>query len=283
MRPLITRQHERIHVRVKKRFMKTRKVSLIAVLLLLFVVVNPVAAAPQDVGIVLLHGKWAAPPTPVAYLARVLLSKGFKVVTPDMPWSKFREYDVDYPAALSEIDAAAKSLRDAGVKRIVVAGHSFGANAALAYAGSGRDIDAVIAIAPGHTPDQGRFRAAVAASVEKARKLIAGGKGDEISYFEDRNQGRTKSVRTTPKNYLSYFDPEGLGAMPKSAATIRKPTPFFWIVENQSPLVEAGEDYAFNRAPKHPNSKYLVLTSDHLDAPSTASSQIVEWLLSLGF
>jgi len=262
----------------------TKNVSLIAVLLLLFTVaLHSAAAAPPDVGVVLLHGKWATLPTHVADLARVLSSKGFKVVTPQMPWAQSREYDVDYPAALSEIDAAVKSLRDQGAKRIVVAGHSFGANAALAYAGSGREIDAIIAIAPGHTPDRGRFRAVVAESVEKARQMIADNKGDEMSSFGDTNQGRTKSIRTTPKNYFSYFDPEGLGAMPKSAATIRKPTPFLWIVENQSPLVKAGEHYAFNKAPKHPGSKYLVVTGDHTDMPSTASSQIVDWLLSLGF
>jgi len=263
---------------------KWKSIALIGLSLLLFAITgNSIVAAPSDVGVILLHGKWDSPPTHVAYLAKALSARGFKVATPQMPWSKSRHYDVDYPTALSEIDVAVKSLRNEGAKRIVVAGHSFGANAALAYAGSGREVDAIIAIAPGHTPDRGRFRRAVATSVEKARQMIASGKGDEAAYFDDLNQGRVKSIRTAAKNYFSYFDPEGLGAMPKSAAAIRKPTPLLWIVEDPSPLLEAGEDYVFNKAPKHSSSKYLVISSSHIDAPSNASSQIVEWLLSLGF
>ncbi len=92
-------------------------------------------AAESDVGIVLLHGKWDRPPTNITVLGRALQSKGFQVAMPTMPWSGDREYDADYPAALAEIEAAAKSLRDKGAKRIIVGGLSFGANASVAYAG----------------------------------------------------------------------------------------------------------------------------------------------------
>src|SRR6478735_10925930 len=103
-------------------------------------------AAEGDLGIVLLHGKWDRPPTHVMLLARQLESAGYKVSTPVMPWSDARGYDASYPQALAEIEASAKSLRDKGAKRIVVAGQSFGANGALAYAASGKPVDAVVAL-----------------------------------------------------------------------------------------------------------------------------------------
>lgn len=50
-----------------------------------------------------------------------------------MPWSGRREYDAGMDTAMAEVDAAARALRDAGAKKVVVAGHSMGANAALHY------------------------------------------------------------------------------------------------------------------------------------------------------
>jgi len=240
-------------------------------------------AAESDVGIVLLHGKWDRPPTHITVLVHVLESKGFKVDTPTMPWSGLRNYDADYPAALAEIEASAKILRKKGAKRIIIGGHSFGANAAIAYAASGREVDGIMAIAPGHTPDQGRFRNAVQNSFAKAKKMVIEGKSDEMAGFDDFNQGKTKDIRTTAKIYLSYFDPEGMGSMPLSAARIPRPIPFLWVIETSNGLLAKGEDYAFNKVPKHPGNRYFVIDSDHLNTPTAAAGQIVEWVSSLGY
>jgi pimeloyl-ACP methyl ester carboxylesterase len=239
--------------------------------------------AETDVGIILMHGKWDRPPTAVLALSRVLESKGFKVATPVMPWSGNRQYDADYPQALTEIDNMAKALRDKGAKRIIVAGHSFGANAAIAYAGTGKDVDGIIAIAPGHVPDLSGFQSKVASSVEKARQMVAEGKGDSTASFDDLNQGKTKRIRTTASTYLSFFDPVGLAAMPKSAGAIPHPVPFLWVIGSQDRLLARGADYVFNKAPEHPNSKYLVVPGGHSDTPGIATEQIVEWLMSLGY
>src|SRR4029077_5466572 len=102
--------------------------------------------------IVLLHGKNWGRSVDIAFLARALEAKGFKVATPTMPWAGSRMYDADYPAALVEIDVAVKSLQEKGAKRIIVGGSSMGANAAIAYAASGRQVDGVLALAPGHNP-----------------------------------------------------------------------------------------------------------------------------------
>lgn len=239
--------------------------------------------ATSEVGIVLMHGKWDKPPTHVSALANALESKGFKVVTPDMPWSTLRQYDASYPQALAEIDAAVQSLKDKGVKRIIVAGQSFGANAAIAYAGTGKVVDGVMAIAPGHVPDLKGFQAKVAGSVEKSRRMVAEGKGDSVDMFDDFNQGRSKEVRMAAGTYLSYFDPDGLGSMPKSAGAIPRPVPMLWIIGNQDSLLAQGEDYVFNKAPRHPNSKYLVVSGGHMDTLNVGADQIAEWLMSLNY
>jgi len=239
--------------------------------------------AETDVGIVLLHGKWARQPNTMTVLASTLESKGFKVATPTMPWSSLREYDVDYLGALAEIEAAANSLREKGAKRIIIGGHSFGANAAIAYAGSGRNLDGVMALAPGHVPDLDGFQRMVSSSVKKAKEMIAEGKGDSKASFDDLNQGRTKSIRTTAKAYFSFFDPDGLAAMPKSAAAIPHPVPFLWVIGTRDGLHSQGEEYVFGKAPKHPGSKYLIVRSDHINTPTDAAPQIIEWITSLGY
>lgn len=243
----------------------------------------PTLAAPSDVGIVLLHGKWDRPPTHIAQLARVLESKGYRVATPEMPWSGRRNYDADYPAALAEVEASVQALREKGAKKIIVGGHSFGANGAITYAASGREVDGVMAIAPGHTPDLERFRATVADSVAKAKQMTAEGQGDEKADFDDLNQGRTRTLYTTAKIYLSYFDPDGMGSMPRSASRIPHPVPFLLVVGTQDPVFAKGADYIFNKAPQHPASRYLVVDSNHLGTPSAAAEKIVEWLATLGY
>lgn len=253
---------------------------LITVIALLLVLSPDAKSAESDIGIVLMHGKWAGPPAPpIQILAKALRANGFKVITPVMPWGQKRMYDVDYPTALAEIESAVRVLRKEGARRIIIAGHSFGANASIAYASSGRELDGVIAIAPGHAPDLQNFNASVA----KARQMIANGKADETASFDDKNQGRNRTISTTAKIYLSYFDPDGLGIMPKNAAAIPKPVPFLWVVGTHDLMYRQGENYVFNKVPKHPRNTYLVVDADHSGTPEVAASQIIEWIMSLKY
>jgi dienelactone hydrolase len=241
------------------------------------------SSAAADVGVILMHGKGETPPTAISGLANVLRSKGFIVATPEMPWSGKRQYDVDYPAALNEIEAAANSLQSKGASRIIVAGFSFGANGALAYAASGRQVDGVMAIAPGHVPDLRGFQAKVAKSVQKARQMIAEGKGDSTASFDDINQGRSDSVRATAHAYLSYFDPAGQASMPRSAQHMPRAVPFLWVIGDKDRLLRQGQEYVYDKFPRHPKSRYLVVSAGHGNTPSVATGEIVEWLTSLGY
>ena len=123
------------------------------------------AAIENKVGVVLIHGKWGKP-SQFNSLATSMRNKGYRALTPLMPWSKVRGYDVDYSAALEIITGNIDELRKSGSTVIVLAGHSKGANAAIAYAAYGPEkIDAVIAIAPGHIPDIVRYQESIQSSL----------------------------------------------------------------------------------------------------------------------
>jgi hypothetical protein len=68
--------------------------------------------------------------------------------------------------------------------------------------------------------------------------------------------------------------------MPKNAAAM-KPVPFLWVIGRDDPLFAQGEGYAFNRAPKTPHNKYLVVNARHENTPDVAKADVVVWLKSL--
>lgn len=109
-----------------------------------------VAAAPgwaqtdaKNCAVLLLHGQGASAQA-MAGLARKLqphcLAK-----SPELPWSARRKESGD---GLQEIARQVKDLRQQGHKRILLAGHGLGGNAALAYAGQLGDIEGVVLLSP---------------------------------------------------------------------------------------------------------------------------------------
>jgi dienelactone hydrolase len=246
--------------------------------LLTLVIAVPVLAAPAEVGVVLMHGKWGSPQS-MTPLARDLESQGYLVSNAEMAWSGRRLYDVDYAAALKEIEAQVKQLRAKGARRVVVAGQSMGANAAVAYASSGFDLDGLVAMAPGHFPERGAG-ARLRPSLDRARSLVAANRGADSEFFEDTNQGRQRSVRTTAGNYVSYFDPDGLGAMTKNITKLPRPVPVLLVIGSQDPFF-SGSRAMFDSAPAHAGSRYVVLETDHFNMPSVVAREMLKWLDSL--
>ena len=152
------------------------------------------AAGPQHavsaqggVGIVLMHvkGGTAKPASPVGRLADALNSAGFVVLAPDMPWSRSRIWDKSFDRAMAEIDTYVSELRLKGAKKIVVGGHSLGANAALGYGARRDGLAGILAIAPGHTPDIGKFQSRMGHDYRRAAEMVANGKGDKADDFRD--------------------------------------------------------------------------------------------------
>ncbi len=245
------------------------------------------AATKNTVGVVLLHGKWGNPSQHINTLATSLKEKGYIVLTPLMPWSKSRGYDVDYPAALGIVENNIQELRKKGAKIIVLAGHSMGANASIAYAAYGHEkIDAIIAVAPGHTPDLHKYHMNVESSLNKANKMIKAGQGGERESFIDLNGGRYESINMTAATYYSFNDPCGMASMPISASKVTQRIPLFWIVAGpEDVLYNAGKEYVFEKWPSNPLNRYLILNATHLSAPDNAKDEIVKWIdtLTLSF
>lgn len=227
----------------------------------------------------LMHGKWGHPNN-LSVFGRQM-EPACDTQSIEMPWSRRRNYDQPYPVAIAEITAQVKALRDKGYARVLLAGHSFGANAALAYMATQADADGVIALAPGHSPAFTYGRGIGKAAVDQARQMVAEGKGAEMLDMEDFNQGKARPVRMRADVLLSYFDPEGLGHMPLTASKFKKAVPFMWVIGTKDPLYIGGPSYAFEKALAHPASKYLVVEADHISTPEVAAAQVLEWVRAL--
>jgi dienelactone hydrolase len=265
-----------------------QRISMRILCLVLLAAISTIFATPASAqdsplsgfGVVLMHGKGGSPGGFVGSTAAALQAAGAKVVMPEMPWSRSRMYDATYEQAMTEIDRAVAQLKAQGATRIVVAGQSLGANAAIGYGARRDGLAAVVALAPGHIPERPMFAQRIAPSLARAKQLIADGKGDVPGTFADQNQAVLSDVRATPRVYVSYFDPNGPAPMPKNAA-VMKPVPFLWVIGRDDQLLSAGADYAFNRAPKNQKSKYLVVNARHENTPDVAKAEVVAWLKSL--
>jgi pimeloyl-ACP methyl ester carboxylesterase len=249
-------------------------------LCLLLLIATPVQAASlQGTGVVFLHGKGVWTGAFDGGIPAALEAEGAVAASPEMPWSFSRIYGATYDEAMREIDAAVAGLKAKGATRIVVIGHSLGANAAIGYAARRRGVAAVVALSPGHLPETAEMRARTADAIVQARTLLAAGEQSRHTW-PDRIQGVPTFATASPAVYLSMFDPDGPAVIPKNAAALHG-VPLLWVVGDSDPIFGRGRDYAFRRAPRNPKSRYIEVSAGHLTAPWAARSQVVEWLKSL--
>lgn len=257
--------------------------SLARLFLLLLVLSHHVGFAfaeeQKSCALVLMHGKWHNPRDFGFFGDKLEPTCTYKSI--EMPWSQRRSYDEPYLVALADVKAQVDAFRKDGHKHVILVGHSFGANAALAYMAEVGDADAVISLAAGHSPAYMYQQGIGSVAVDKARSLVEAGKGDETLSMDDLNQGRRKSVSMRATVLLSYFDPAGLGNMPGTISRFKKPVPLLWVVGDKDPLYPFGSGYAFDKAPKHPASKYVVVQADHISTPDAAIGTVLEWIKSL--
>jgi esterase/lipase len=138
----------------------------------------------HEIGIVLLHGKGGKPGS-LAGLANKLQSEGMKVVIPTMAWSGHGgepdEYGLTYENALQDIEGSIQNFKSRGLSKIVLAGHSLGANAAIAF-GTNPNLYAIIALAPGHFPER-MHGPDIQNKLDEARMKIAAGQGKSQTIF----------------------------------------------------------------------------------------------------
>lgn len=231
-----------------------------------------------------MHGKGGQPGRLIGSLASALEAEGAAVVMPRMAWSgqmgRPTGYRMTYEQALSQIDLAIEQLTAKGAKKIVIAGQSLGANAAIGYAARrGDKLSGVIALAAGHMPEKMK-QPGIVNAVAEARQLVTAGKGDTTKPFGDFNQGEPFQTTATAAAYLSFFDPKGPAVIPRNAAAMPA-SPFLWVIGRSDPLSAAGRGYAFDRAAKHPKSKYVEVNAGHRDTPDAARQEVILWLKSL--
>lgn len=250
---------------------------LLLVALVLPFSANVFAYSPQEVGLILMHGKWATPPGP---LASNFEDQGYKVISPTMPWSHLRNYDASYDDEIEDLHKQVQSLRDSGIKIVILGGHSFGANGVLAYLSKYQDIDGAMIFAPGHAPERFYHGGLTKESVDDARELMNQGKASNSFSFTDYNQGsRTRQMESTVSIYLSYYDPNSLANMPKSASSIKKSIPVLCIMSSAEQFL--GKDYIYFRLPANSLSVYIESPASHMEAPEASTNDALTFVKSV--
>lgn len=256
----------------------------IAILCVLTVVLSVPAfcLAASRIGIVMIHGKAGTPGFMANAVGSALKKEGFLLEMPEMPWSQDRYIDKTFEEALLEIDQAIERLRKNGAKKIVIAGHSMGADAALAYAANREGIDGVILLAPGHTPDTPSHIRDYRADVAKAKAMLDAGKGNKLSTFNDWNRGIHYIREMKAVIYYSYFSPDGLGAMSIAAIRMQPDIPVLYVVGTRDPgQAEQGKNYAFDKLPEHKLTRWVTVHANHMETPAAALDEMIVWLHKL--
>jgi len=244
-----------------------------------FLFANFEQAAADDVGVILMHGKdgTTKSKSPLGKLKPKL--GGIMVKMPTMTWSKSGEFTKNLNQVFGQIDGYVKSLRESGATKVVIGGHSIGANMALAYAANRGGVDGVLMIAPGHRPDT--LGDANEAELQKAKGLIAkGSPGDKVKIV-DRNQGKKINRKVRADVAIDYFAPDGLSVMQVNATKISAGIPVYWIIGDKDRLHPGGENLIFDKLPEHPKSAYVVISANHKSAPIKGAKKIKDWLKGL--
>lgn len=236
------------------------------------------AIPDERIGIVLMHGKGGTT-RHVDDLSDNLKDLGVLVETPIMPWSEDRIYDKGYEESMAEIDTYVKKLEADGAKKIFVAGHSLGANAALGYGARREGLSGVILLAYGHVPGLRGFARKLKPSTDKAQAMINAGKGEEKASFDDVSGGRKKTAYSTANDLFSWFDPDGLATIAANAPKVKSNTPVLCVDGSYDRWQRC--ERIMSQLPDNPKSKALFVNADHRETPAQAFEEIETWLRGL--
>jgi pimeloyl-ACP methyl ester carboxylesterase len=240
----------------------------------------PAAAqpAPEEIGVVVMHGKGGSPTRYVAELATGLELKGYRIANLEMPWSAARSYDVPVASAESEVEAALAQLRAKGAAHLFVAGHSQGGLFAL-YFGDRHPLDGIIAIAPGGNAASPAYREKLGDAVSRARQLAAAGKADEKTRLLDFEGSRgVYTIWCTPANYLSWFDPDGAMNELRAIKSMNPKVPVLFVAPTGDyPPLQASRQMMFGALPPHTLTRLYEPDSSHLGAPAASIEEIARW------
>ncbi|MCB1790531.1 MAG: alpha/beta fold hydrolase [Gammaproteobacteria bacterium] len=239
--------------------------------------IKPIAGG-ERIGVVLMHGKggttrWVAP------LASDLRSAGVQVLTPDMPWHRDRIYDRTFDDAMSEIHGHVATLKQRGVSKVFVAGHSLGAVAAAGYAARFDDIQGIILLAPGHFVSQPGLVKRFATAVSEADTLIAAGRGDEKAAFPDIVPNGSMNRTVSANIYRSWFAADGPADFVSNMRALNDGIAVLYVAGARDRIPGTKDrSYAFDRTPSNPHSQFEIVDAEHLEVPAKATATVVQWL-----
>jgi triacylglycerol esterase/lipase EstA (alpha/beta hydrolase family) len=239
------------------------------------------ATEKNEIGIVVLHGKWDSPSGNASGLANYLGREGFRVQRPEMPWSGSRAYDQGADGMVADVSRAVAELKKAGTTKIYVLGHSHGAAGALYYAGR-EPVSGIILVAAGGHAQSKNFVSHYAPYVAEAKTLVGQGKGAEGVSFVDLNTGgRTRRIKAPAQSVVDYFDPEGPFNTFLGAARIKPDTAVLIVVPSRE--TEGLKHIASvirDKLPAGTKATLVEVNAEHLDAPDAAKQVVRDWLLS---
>ena len=246
--------------------------------LFLILLVAVIGYAQNNIGIVLMHGKDSSPKI-VSVLSSNLESAGFKVLTPNMPWSKKRIYDRTYKESIEEINQYVKELKADGIDKVYVAGHSMGAVVSAGYASLHDGIDGIILIAPGHFVSQEDVVNSMQEAVAKAKAMIDAGKGEKKSDFDDINMLKKFTRHVKASVFYSWFNPQGEADFATNMKNLKADIPVLYVAASKDNIPRTKDrTYAYDNAPQNPKSKFLIIEATHMQAVAKSSKTVIEWL-----
>jgi esterase/lipase len=218
----------------------------------------------------------------VGILAIDLYEDGFLIESPRCAWSKLNKYSDPVDIALSKcITPRINRLKKRGANKIVILGNSLGANAAIRAGVVIDGIDAIVAMAPGHTPEGDRIRDDLDADIRDAKEKINSGNGQEKIEFKDFDQGQRKLLEVSAENFLSWFDPEGKAVMGLNAPKIKAGTAFLWIAGKDDIISDGTGKSIYDSVPTNPKSKFIHVEGGHRDVRKYGKEIIFNWLKTL--
>lgn len=244
------------------------------------------AMAQGATGLIYMVGKQSPNNTPGSGdIAAKAQSAGIKVIVPSVPWGQggWEKISVTPDQVFTMIDGWANQLRAQGVQRIVIGGHSLGANVALSYAAARQNVAGVVMAAPGHNPGGSYNRVpAIKEAIERACELTKSGQGNQSFTGQDDNQGNAIRVSTTAAVYCGWMNPRGRASMPVQARDLPANIPVMLIIGTKDPSFGYAENNIYKPAAKNPYSRYLVIEGgEHRNTDHAASQRIVDWIKGL--
>jgi dienelactone hydrolase len=257
-----------------------RKMSRLAWLAGVFVLLSTALAQAAGIGIVLLHTNMTTSTSLVRSKAAIV-GAGYDTETREMCWSERRLYDRPIDQCLDDITAAADALRQRGADQIVLAGHAMGGMVALYYAARHPgDIAGIVAFGPALSPR----RPNTYPGVVELEALVSAGLGSvpalvqAINRLEIQRPPAEQIYYVPPANYLSFFGPPSPLVDRDILPALQ--VPVLWLIGNPDATRDAGPA-RFALLPPHILNRLVEVPVRNSLLPEAGLSEAFSWLEQL--